>query len=100
MASSTRWTGIRPAMSDPRPPRPTTAQIAAHLGSVHPGLRALERLNDADLEKVCATTLLLNGNRLRELAGTDAADAVLTITTETLWNSTTITKVPIANDHV
>jgi hypothetical protein len=44
-----------------------------------------EQLNDADLEKVCATTLLLNGNRLRELAGTDAADAVLAIAAETLW---------------
>jgi hypothetical protein len=83
----------QPYPGGPRPPRPTTAQIAAHLGSVHPGLRAnLERLNDADLEKICATPLLLNGNRLRELAGDAAADAVLTIAAETLWKPTTTTK--------
>lgn len=44
----------------------------------------LERLSDADIEKVCATTLLLNGDRLRELAGSDAADALLQLASETL----------------
>lgn len=66
-------------------PMTNSAQLRGYLAGVHPGMRPfLEQMNDAALERICALVLLPNGDRLRELAGTDAADAVLAVAAEAL----------------
>jgi hypothetical protein len=60
-----------------RPPRQHPPALRAHP----------ERLDDNALERVCAATLLLNGTRLRELAGDSATDALLQLAAETFWRN-------------